>query len=788
MYFRSKGIYVLERSLHGANITASLGAVATAADLTFCGGAATSLGAALSAVSIYKSMNKSEQNIAKTMAQALQAHLDASGLSKDRKNILAQMLDQFPVSDDELAQGDYVAETVAANHRASVWDAQSETGKAKDPAHQTPQILDAYQAALLATLAPILSDPAFAPHRQMLLRIRDLERKLEGTSGYMRMLEAGINEKAITGLARRVAEDESIADLGAAWNELERAVEIAIDVQTENGHASNIDGFVDDVIERMAALSAEGRDDEASEAADRAFADWQERQEHEKLAADKLLDQALRTDLLRRDAKKAAMRLFDKAQIAFPDPAERFGRLHVIQDEWYVRGRDQALLLDLQVSAELAALVVQASANPEDMATALNDQAIVLRNLGEGVGGEQGLTWFRQAVDACDAALEIRTRDTMPADWAMTQVNRANTVRNLGERAGGEKGIIWLKEAVAAYDAALVIVTRDTMPADWAMTQMNRANTLRNLGDRAGGEQGMTLLKQAVDAYDAALEIFTRDAMPSQWAMTQTNRAGALLRLGERAGGERGMAWLRQALDACDAALQIRTRDTTPANWAITQMNRANVLMTLGERAGGEQGMAWLKQAIDAYDAALEIRTRDTMPADWAITQMNRATALLHLGERAGGEQGMTWLKEAVDAYDAALEIRTRDSVPADWAMTQMNRANTLAALGRLTGGERGMTWLKKAIDAYDAALEIRTRDAMPADWAMTQMNRANALQTLGKRAGGEQGMTWLEEAIDAYDAALETVDHPGLEHYAEVARRGRANAVAALERLKGGS
>ncbi|WP_223479053.1 hypothetical protein [Oricola indica] len=706
--------------------------------MTFCGGAATSLGAALSAVSIYKSMNKSEQDLAKTMAQALQAHIDASGLSKDRKNILAQMLDQFPVSDDELAQGDYVAETVAANHRASVWDAQSETGKAKDPAHQTPQILDAYQSALQATLAPILSDPAFAPHRQMLLRIGDLERMLEGTSGYMRMLEAGINEKAITGLARRVAEDEGIADLGAAWNELERAVEIAIDMQAEKGYASNIDRFVDDVIERMTALSAEGRDDEASEAADEAFADWLERQEREKLAAEKLLDQALRTDLLRRDAKKAAMRLFDKAQIAFPDQAERFDQLRVIQDDWYVRGRDQALLLDLQVSAELAALVTRAAASPEQKAADFNNQAVALRNLGERAGGEQGMNWLRQAVNAYDAALDIFTRETMPADWAMTQMNRAGALLRLGERAGGEQGMAWLREAVDAYDAALEIRTRDTMPVQWAMTQMNRAVALRNLGERAGGKQGIT--------------------------------------------------WLTQAIDACNAALEIRARDTIPADWAMTQMNRAGALSRLGERSDGEQGMKLLRQAVGAYDDALDILTRDTVPAQWAMTQMDRATTLQTLGERTRGERGMMLLQQAVGACSAALDILTRDTMPAQWAMTQMNRANALATLGKRASGEQSMAWLRQAVDAYDTALEIRKRDSMPADWATTQMNRANALATLGERAGGEQGMTWLREAVDAYDAALEIFAHPGTEHYADVARSNRAIAVAALEQLTGGS
>ena len=569
--------------------------------------------------------------------------------------------------------------------RSRIWEL--ENGKVARPQAKTISALQVYlnipqcEVDACRQDAPSPAEPQSTPAEDAALAhvVSHLSKELKETAR-----EAGIREAAILTLARRISAD--VDDVDQALRELERAVEIAIEMQSEKGHASNIDRFVDDVIERMADLSAEGRDDEASEAADEAFADWLERQEREKLAAEKLLEQALRTDLLRRDAKKAAKRLFDKAQIAFPDQAERFNGLRNVQEEWYVRGRDQALLLDLQVSAELAALVVRASTNPEDMATAFNDHAIALTTLGERVGGEQGMTWLKQAIDAYDAALDIVTRDTMPAGWADTQMHRAIALSILGERAGGELGMTWLREAIDAYDAALEIRTRDTTPANWAMTQMNRANVLMILGERAGGEQGMAWLRQAVDAYDAAMDIVTRDTMPAQWALTQMNRANALAILGQRASGEQGRIWLKQAVDAYDAALEIRTRDTMPVGWARTQMNRANALLRLGRLVGGEQGGTWLRQAVDAYDAALKIVTHDTMPADWALTQMNRANALLPLGERAGGEQGMTLLKEAVDAYDAALDIFDHPGMEHYAEVARENRAEAVATLERLKG------------------------------------------------------------------------------------------------------
>ncbi|MEO8812605.1 MAG: hypothetical protein ABI376_06815, partial [Caulobacteraceae bacterium] len=61
---------------------------------------------------------------------------------------------------------------------------------------------------------------------------------------------------------------------------------------------------------------------------------------------------------------------------------------------------------------------------------------------------------------------------------------------------------------MAAYRAALEVRTRETMPADWAMTQNNLGNALSTLGERAGGAAGIEALDQAVAAHRAALEVY----------------------------------------------------------------------------------------------------------------------------------------------------------------------------------------------------------------------------------------------------------------------------------------
>jgi hypothetical protein len=116
-----------------------------------------------------------------------------------------------------------------------------------------------------------------------------------------------------------------------------------------------------------------------------------------------------------------------------------------------------------------------------------------------------------------------------------------------------------LNDAVLACDAALEVFTRESAPSDWAMTQNNKANALQALGERAGGAQGQAFLEASVLACDAALEVFTRESTPSDWAMTSENKAEALLALAQHTGRGAAMAMLDEAEALCAGALDIYT-------------------------------------------------------------------------------------------------------------------------------------------------------------------------------------------------------------------------------------
>jgi hypothetical protein len=72
----------------------------------------------------------------------------------------------------------------------------------------------------------------------------------------------------------------------------------------------------------------------------------------------------------------------------------------------------------------------------------------------------------------------------VPLDWATTQNNLGSALRTLGAREGGT---VRLEEAVAACRAALQERTRERVPLDWAATQNNLGNVLATLGERESG-------------------------------------------------------------------------------------------------------------------------------------------------------------------------------------------------------------------------------------------------------------------------------------------------------------
>jgi tetratricopeptide (TPR) repeat protein len=434
---------------------------------------------------------------------------------------------------------------------------------------------------------------------------------------------AGLRRRMVVMLAQRLKPAERL-DFEQAITELERAVEIALEVIARGERGSNEDAFVNAVLAEVAEKTKNNDLDGGAKAIADALAEIDRRETTQRETAQReriaLLDAGIKQHTLRRDAVAVAEQIERSVAVrhATKRPAwhPNFRARH---DEYMEDGAAKGINFSLKVAIECARRMLDTAGDAVERSTAAILLGNALVTLGER---ESGTARLEQAVNAYRDALREHTRERRPLDWAMTQNNLGGALTRLGER---ESGTARLEQAVNAYRDALREHTRERRPLDWAMTQNNLGSALATLGEH---ESGTARLEQAVSAYRDALQERTRERVPLDWAGTQNNLGNALSMLGER---ESGTARLEQAVNAYRNALLEFTRERAPLKWATTQNNLGKALSTLGER---ESGTAQLEQAVNAFRDALEEWTEEHAPYYRSVAQHNLEKASAALRKR----------------------------------------------------------------------------------------------------------------------------------------------------------
>lgn len=271
-----------------------------------------------------------------------------------------------------------------------------------------------------------------------------------------------------------------------------------------------------------------------------------------------------------------------------------------------------------------------------------------LRLLGDY---EADANFYRQALEACDAALAVRPRDRFPSDWALAQINKASSHVRLHYYAADREAAV---AALRAAEGALSSVIESAFglaPQREVTAQRNLGVVYLRLGELTEGEassdcfdRGIALLKTALAAQDPSLQ-------PLDWAITQQNICLALYQHGARLGPEDGAASVREAKTRCADAVRRLAPENAPLDWAMTQNNLAAATAILAQMEGDAAGLA---DAIDDFTAAQRVYTRARLPENWAEVELN-------LGELSCNLALMRAAPEEFDrarAYlDSALEV-----------------------------------------------------------------------------------------------------------------------------------
>jgi tetratricopeptide (TPR) repeat protein len=209
-----------------------------------------------------------------------------------------------------------------------------------------------------------------------------------------------------------------------------------------------------------------------------------------------------------------------------------------------------------------------------------------------------------------------------------------------------------LEASIALNNAALSIRTRETVPNDWSTSQNNLGTALARLAAISGELQ---YLYQAINALKASLEERSPDKSLTRWTGTQLNLANVFLATAQF---EDNDANLQSANFIYDLIISPELRMADARLWAIAQNNHGLVLLALADK---EIGLSNLTRALDAFTEALEVTNLDEAPFDWASFKGNLGVALLKMGDR---KRTLDAYQGASEEFMDALKVITKEQNP----------------------------------------------------------------------------------------------------------------------------
>ena len=163
-------VRMVGKVLHGVNVAACCGQLATAAvDIASTGGAATLISAGLSSLALGRTPD-AQAELKDLCLVALHAHMAQAGLVEKVQKQIVLMLDSYLPGKTEFAAGDMQADKIAKGMRDRIAE-QSQVPEYTDEA-----TLDAYQALLTAVLTALLAPKtqSEANDAEILKRLTDL--------------------------------------------------------------------------------------------------------------------------------------------------------------------------------------------------------------------------------------------------------------------------------------------------------------------------------------------------------------------------------------------------------------------------------------------------------------------------------------------------------------------------------------------------------------------------------------------------------------------------------------
>ncbi|MFX1538533.1 MAG: AAA family ATPase, partial [Promethearchaeota archaeon] len=242
-------------------------------------------------------------------------------------------------------------------------------------------------------------------------------------------------------------------------------------------------------------------------------------------------------------------------------------------------------------------------------------------------------------IQAFQAALQVRTLETLPIQYATTQNDLGIGYCTLAEVKNTVENC---HKAIQAFQAALEVRTLETLPIQYATSQNNLGTAYYTL---AGVENTVENSQKAIQAFYKALKVYTSTNFPIQYATSQNNLGTAYYTLAEV---EDTAENCHRAIQAFQAALQVRTLETLPIQYATTQNDLGIAYRTFAEVENKAENC---QKAIQAFHEALKVYTLKDYSIQYAFVQQNLESA------RAFCEQAPKLRNIKIERFKSLFEI-----------------------------------------------------------------------------------------------------------------------------------
>lgn len=425
--------------------------------------------------------------------------------------------------------------------------------------------------------------------------------------------EGGVTEDAILSIVRPIAAD--IDNVRDALNEFRRLVEIERKNMEEQRLGSNLGDFVDGVMRRAAALSAEGRRQEVVAEIEDAF----QREKVESVARKlRLLSRLIDEHLLLRDAKGAAREIARRTEIDSDGQTDFFRALISEQETWMDRGRRQGTRIDLEVSVELARSLVARAGNRRERGLACDRLGLALRSLGELAANLDNLN---ESLKAFETARGNWQRERNQDNEALSRLNVGCVHFMIGHQTGSVREIA---AAVSLYNNV-----RSNLPTPlrldvWAALNSNEGIALCFLGER---QSSPVLLMRAISALDAAIEARRRQGNRLEWAGCHVSLVVAWVLLGYL---DNPAACGAKAIQAYEQIASFFDKDREPGLWSRARHGFGIAKTFVGE-ATGDEGI--LQESIEILDEVIDVRSSHAMAFDRIVSESAQGRAKIARAE-----------------------------------------------------------------------------------------------------------------------------------------------------------